>query len=402
MTDTTTTAPRAGWYADPSAAAAYRWWDGAQWTAQTLDAAPTASAPTPAPASTPASAEVEEHAAAEREAAERAATQRATTQPRPQSPALPSRRSLRNLPSVAVGTPPAGSVEPTVAAPAAAASSPYVPLNPLATTATPPASPSDGWHTPAAWIANAPASPEHAVYGTGSPFGASRPGAFTLQPRNKPARLALTFMLITLITDGVSIALTTQRLLTSPIAVLAQLGVGVVVIGLVIAAVPLSIVGLVRASQMKSSGLTPVGRPHAVAALILALLFLALFGLALSVGVLAGLERAGSHTTTSSTTGAGTGTSAIAHSATGAPTPVIGTPQADGTLLYSQAQAQAALTAAIKGDTSIAATVGCPATVALSVGASFECRVTLPGGTATAHVSVLDSTGRSEIQISTP
>lgn len=350
MTDTTTRAPVSGWYADPSGRAPYRWWSGENWTTETLE-------------SLPSEAFVDCSEAA-----------------------LPTRRSLRE--ARPVGGAPASGVTATspTATPCPPASdrtqSTYVPVNPLAheNAHHGSASPATArWSTPAAWIANAPQQPDHAVYGTGVPFARQQRRVPLVRATNRPARNGFALgILSTLILIGVvGATVVTGRLYT-----VWSLWT---VVGLIC-----SIVGIVRANGWEARGLVPIGRARAVTGLVLCAVSL------LGQTTETALAVAGSYGPVAVSPAGAAGSSAPGQA------PVIGIPQPDGALVYSRAQAQssiaAAYTSALKSEP---ARVACPTSEALAVSVSFSCRVVVAGGTATtAHVTIVDSAGHAEIQVS--
>jgi hypothetical protein len=351
VTDTATTAPRAGWYQDPAAAAPYRWWNGERWTTDTLDRLPTL----------PATSDPEAPSVA----------------PSTTDSSLPSRRSLREQKPAAESGAGGGGETSTSAAPA-----PYIPLNPLGAAHSPstPGTPeSPSWHTPDAWVANAPQAPLHAVYGSGAPFAPQVRRMPVVRAINRPARNSLALgvlsMLILLCVIAVTIVTRELHAVWSLWAL----------VGLIA-----GIVGLSRANRWEAAGMVPVGRGRAIAGIVLCAIAL------LGQTTEAGLVVAGSYGNASSSA-----TGLTSQGSGSAPTPVIGTPRGDGTFTYSEGQAETAVAGAIKGSTSLQPVVRCPLSVPLSVGSSFICHVRLSANSAmlNAQVSVLDASGRSAVQV---
>lgn len=347
MTDTTTArAPVSGWYVDPSGQAPYRWWSGDNWTTDTLSALPTAPADDC------------------REAA------------------LPTRRSLRETRSAAGSSGDARTDAVRSAAPCAPAAIAYVPVNPLGHGSTPhgPSSPaSAGWSTPAAWVANAPQRVDHAVAGTGTFSAPQRRRVPLVQAINRPARNGFALGILSTI---ILICVVGMTVLTGRLYTVWSLWT---VVGLIC-----SIVGLVRANRWEAGGLVPIGRARALVGL-----------------VLCAVSLLGQTTETALAVAAQYGPAAVSGAgASGRTTPgqapVIGIPQPDGALLYSKAQAQSSIAAAYTSTLKSAPTkVSCPESTSLAVSVSFSCRVVVAGGTATtAHVTIVDTEGHAEIQVS--
>lgn len=479
-------APAAGWYSDPSAAAAYRWWNGRHWTSATLPRSASTAAGSPPvaqdPPARPTSAQQPLKPSSDVGSASPEAAPSPSVDPGVTPDSFPTRRSLRaqstrdadpaegpaltdQRPSLAAGqrpespepTPPLPTPAPLVqttraevraetavtpappkaaaadlprnepvilppfAAARAAALSPapqplerpattapptvYRPVNPLTGPAARevPVSP-PGFTVPAAWVANAPAvapTPGYAVRpGQIGPAASARPGSYGSvrpQPVNRAARLSLTFPLL-VIAGGMVFGIISGILVATGIVRLDRLGVlvvvaalfGLVAVGLVIAGIPLAIVGLVRATEFRRAGFTAKGRPHAIIGLILCAVMLA-------NGVHSGIVGADAqrHRTT------GVTSSAQRAAPAAATTPQVGVAQEDGTYSYSQAQAQDSIGAAYTTTLKRApASVTCPGSEPLQISVSFSCTVTLAGGAVTtAHVTIIDDEGHAEVQV---
>lgn len=385
MTDTTSAAPVAGWYDDPSGAAPYRWWDGEHWTPQTIDHAPTAAPPAVA--------------------VDRLADARPVS-PAAQLPdgSFPSRRSLRQAtgeaPLVSPGPgaarpAPTGAQEPTPGA--------YTPVNPLLPVhaaepdALAPAplqaepSGAAGFHAPSAWVQNAPAAPAPPVmpYGMrGAPGGYANPYtpmADQPHPKNRPARWALTLPLLSLVLSPVVAAISRSGFTGFAISEILSFGL----LGALIASIPLGIWGLLQANDVARQGGRPRGRPHAIIGMVLGVMIL-LFGIIAAVGVIQARN----------TTAAASSPSVTAP-VQPVQTPDAGTPQdANGQTeyVYSESLAESQIKQAIVTKTNLTPTsVTCPASEPIVIGTTFDCTIALPTGPLTAHMTIVSDQGELEI-----
>ncbi|GAA4677101.1 DUF4333 domain-containing protein [Frondihabitans cladoniiphilus] len=370
MSDISTVSPVPGWYPDPTSAAPYRWWDGDQWTRETLADAP---AETPGPTASSGSTEA----------------------------LLPTRRSLREA-----------TREPERA-----------PIRPGVVQGVP-HSPGRGFTPPAAWVAHAPAYPPAPA--SLVPTRAFPPGGPTLgpAPTNRPSRLALTFVLFAVLGLGVmggvrgyESARTTAP--GSGASILVAV-VALVVVGLLLASLPLAVVGIVRGNELARWGLPAIGRTAAIVALVLAGLYivgatpsfvsglehgLAARNAAAKLGIDTGLGGTGLGGTGLGGTPLGGAPGSSGAQGTGdtfaeLPQVAVVSPSGDGSYVYSQAQAQSALSQAYAATLKASpASVACPAAEPVGTSISFECTVTLAGGTVTsATVTELDEQGHVQIQ----
>lgn len=432
MTDSRAGAPQAAWYPDPARQAAYRWWDGARWTPSTLDELPAAGPVAPQPPALPQQAVAPQDVRAPTQPAAQhqvaphahaAGPQAAQPSPAGTTP-LPSRRSLR---AAAEGAPAAAATAPP-------APKPFVPLNPLVAVVAPASPETPGWHTPDAWIANAPAGTPAPAYGVpvppgqgyGQPYGqgqghpygqgqnhsynhgqANTYGTPTPTPRGYSAASQFTNKPTVMPTEkGINraarngMALGILSALVSLIIVSASFATGRLLVvwsfwGL--AGLIWSIVGLVKARRWEAQGFVPVGGRRAVAGIVLCSIALLAQGTESGLALAASVHPAGASSVPAPGTAAGT-TGGAGSSTTA---PVVAVLQGDGTYAYSQAQAQSSIGAAYAASLhSTPTSVACPATEPMGISVSFACTVTLPGGAVTtAQVTVVDAQGHAEVQV---
>ncbi|GAA4265471.1 DUF2510 domain-containing protein [Frondihabitans peucedani] len=380
MTEPSPDAPRAAWYPDPAHEAAYRWWDGVRWTSAT------------------------------RAEPERPQTVAEVPVADPAADPLPSRRSLR---AAAAATPASPAAAPPVPAP-------YVPLNPLVTAPVPqPTAHPTGQqpyvqqpvqqpygqqqpytqhpyaqqqhYAPQQYAQQPYAQQQYAQggYGNGSRFLAKPTVMPVDKAINRPARngmaLGVLSMLLTLILVGATMA-TGHLLVVWSVWGLAGLA--------------WSIFGLVKARRWEAQGLVPVGAHRAVAGIVLCSLALLGQGTETGLALAAGVQPATGSALPAGGTGTGTGTGTGAGAAATTP-PVVAVQQGDGTYAYSQATAQSSIGSAYASTLkSTPTSVECPASEPMQISVSFQCRVTLPGGTVTtAQVTIMDAQGHAEVQV---
>lgn len=409
MTDTTSAAPVAGWYDDPSGAAPYRWWDGEHWTPQTIDHAPAAAAPAAVSAAPPAAVAAVAAPAA-------VATAPAVAPAAPASPAVqlpdgsfPSRRSLRQ----ATGEAPVVSPAPAAAHHAAAEADtaraqeptplPYTPVNPLLPVyavepdaLTPAPLPAElsggaGFHAPSAWVQNAPAAPAPPVmpYGMrGAPGGYANPYGPTPilpDPKNRPARWALTLPLLSLVLSPFVGTMSRSGLTEGALARILSLGL----LGMLIASIPLGIWGLLQANNVERAGGRPRGRPHAIIGMVLGVLIL-IIAIVAAIGIIQARNTAAASTSQS-----------VTAPVQPVQTPEAGTPQeANGQTeyVYSEPLAESQIKQAIVTKTNLTpSSVTCPASEPIVIGTTFDCTIALPTGPLTAHMTIVSDQGELEI-----